>query len=147
MEVLNTDDKISLFPVIEADLPLAAKVLLKFAASDRIITFYGSMGSGKTTFIKSVCIELGVITGMSSPSFSIVNEYLTIGSQKVYHFDFYRIKEEKEALEIGVEEYFDSGSYCLIEWPEKVLNLLPEPRIRVDIFTVNNRRQIRFSHE
>jgi tRNA threonylcarbamoyladenosine biosynthesis protein TsaE len=83
------------------------------------------MGSGKTTLIKAVCKVLGVNEAMSSPTFSIVNEYQTLDNGKVYHFDFYRIKDEVEAVDIGTEEYFYSGYPCLIEWPEKIPSLIP----------------------
>lgn len=128
-------------------MDMAARALIHFAGEKRILAFYGQMGAGKTSFIKAVCKELGVIEGMSSPTFSIVNEYKNQAGEKLYHFDFYRLKEEKEALEIGVEEYFDSGSYCMMEWPEKILNLLPKDRIRIDIKLENDKRLITFSHE
>jgi len=124
-----------------------AEDLLHFAGSERIFLIYGEMGAGKTTFIKWLCRRLGVESGMSSPTFSIINEYTGRGGQKIYHFDFYRIKSTAEAIEAGVEEYFDSGSYCLIEWPEKIINLLPEPGIRVEIRTEGTNRLITFSHE
>ncbi len=144
----NSDkDNILLSIDTEDGLRNAAKVLVKFAGNERIIAFYGEMGAGKTTFIKAICGELGVKGGMSSPTFSIVNEYLSQRGDKVYHFDFYRLKEENEALEIGVMEYFDSGCYCLMEWPEKILNLLPEQRINVRILVEHNKRLITFSHE
>jgi tRNA threonylcarbamoyladenosine biosynthesis protein TsaE len=131
----------------ESQLEKVAGDLLQFAGSQRIFLFYGEMGAGKTTFIKALCRRLGVSEGMSSPTFSIINEYLARDGKKIYHFDFYRIKSEQEAIDAGVEEYFDSGSYCLIEWPEKIINLLPEPGIRVEIRTEGTNRQITFSHE
>jgi tRNA threonylcarbamoyladenosine biosynthesis protein TsaE len=89
--------------------------------------FYGEMGAGKTTLIKEVCRALGVEDAMSSPSFSIVNEYAAgrAGAAKVFHFDFYRIRSEAEAFDIGAEEYFYSGYPCLVEWPEKIPGLIP----------------------
>jgi tRNA threonylcarbamoyladenosine biosynthesis protein TsaE len=87
--------------------------------------FYGEMGAGKTTLIKEVCRALGVVDAMSSPSFSIVNEYAAGGVEKVFHFDFYRIRSEAEAFDIGAEEYFYSGYPCLVEWPEKIPGLIP----------------------
>ncbi|MBE9489328.1 MAG: tRNA (adenosine(37)-N6)-threonylcarbamoyltransferase complex ATPase subunit type 1 TsaE [Bacteroidetes bacterium] len=105
------------------DLPkIAEKVLLD--ASNKILLFYGDMGVGKTTLIKEIAKRLGVIDNISSPTFSIVNEY-EIDNDKVFHFDFYRIKNEEEALDIGIEEYFYSDHWSLIEWPEKIENLLP----------------------
>lgn len=89
------------------------------------------MGAGKTTLIKSLCNELGSTDVITSPTFSIVNEYA--GANKIYHFDFYRLKNQNEALDIGCEEYFYSGSYCFIEWPEKIPDLLPDNYVRVTI--------------
>ena len=101
------------------------------------------MGAGKTTLIKSVCACLGVTDNVTSPTFSIVNEYKGLSGQKIYHFDFYRIKDQTEALDMGYEEYFYSGAYCFIEWPEKVNGLLPESYVRVEIkVTGENLRQI-----
>lgn len=110
----------------------AANALIKYVGSERMFIFEGEMGAGKTTFIKSVARALGVQEVVSSPTFSIVNEYDASG-RVVYHFDFYRIKNLQEAYDIGYEEYFYSGDYCLIEWPEKVEELLPEHYIKVEI--------------
>ncbi|MCZ8197533.1 MAG: tRNA (adenosine(37)-N6)-threonylcarbamoyltransferase complex ATPase subunit type 1 TsaE [Flavobacterium sp.] len=92
----------------------------------KVILFNGEMGAGKTTFIKSFSKLLGVNDTMSSPTFSLVNEYQTIQNQKVFHFDVYRIKSEDEALDMGIEEYLYSGNWCFIEWSEKIPNLIPE---------------------
>src|ERR1700748_3798676 len=90
------------------------------------------MGAGKTTFIKSLCEILGVVGGVTSPTFAIVNEYA--GSDtKIYHFDFYRLKTQTEALDMGAEEYFYSGNYCFIEWPEKIPDMLPLHYVRINI--------------
>lgn len=94
-------------------------------ADSRILLFYGEMGSGKTTLIKEIAAKLGVKDLTNSPTFSLVNEYATGQGERMYHFDFYRIEHEDEAYDIGFEEYLDSGSWCLMEWPEKVENLLP----------------------
>lgn len=91
----------------------------------RILLFDGPMGSGKTTLIKEISNHLGVKDVTSSPTFSLVNEYLSNTGETVYHFDFYRIEDEEEAFDMGIEEYLDSGSWCFIEWPDKVQNLLP----------------------
>jgi tRNA threonylcarbamoyladenosine biosynthesis protein TsaE len=115
------------------ELPLAAKRLLEFCGEYRVIAFYGTMGAGKTTFIKVICEALGVSENVSSPTFALVNEYRDAKAEPVFHFDFYRIKNEQEAIDIGVDEYFYSGNYCFIEWPEKVLNLLPEDCVKVFI--------------
>lgn len=116
-----------------ADLPAAAIRLLSIAEDYRIILFEGGMGAGKTTFIKEICAALGVQENVSSPTFALVNEYEGEKGHLVYHFDFYRIHDEKEALAIGALEYFDSGHWCLIEWPSKIRNLLPERYLVVDL--------------
>ena len=100
-------------------LPTIANEIISFAGSSRIFLFYGEMGAGKTTLIKSLCESLGVTEPVTSPTFSIVNEYIG-ASQKVYHFDFYRLKNQTEALDMGYEEYFYSDAWCFIEWPEKI---------------------------
>ena len=125
------------------ELPQIAKELLSVIGNHKIITFYGEMGAGKTTLIKQLCKTLKVTDTIQSPTFSIVNEYLTEDNQQIYHFDFYRIKEEEEALDFGVEEYFYSGNYCFIEWPEKIPNLIPEKAVKVSItLTEDNKRLI-----
>lgn len=98
-----------------------------------VVAFYGSMGAGKTTLIKDLCHRIGVTDEVNSPTFAIVNEYITDEGEPVYHFDFYRIKKLEEAYDIGYENYFYSGHLCLIEWPELIEPLLPEHYIRVDI--------------
>lgn len=115
-------------------LPEAAKQLIGFAENNqtKILLFRGEMGTGKTTLIKAFCAELGVKDAVSSPTFSIVNEY-HYPKGKVFHFDFYRLKNQTEALDLGVEEYLYSGEYCLLEWPEKIPDLLPESYIEISI--------------
>ncbi|MBO4328889.1 MAG: tRNA (adenosine(37)-N6)-threonylcarbamoyltransferase complex ATPase subunit type 1 TsaE [Bacteroidales bacterium] len=98
-----------------------------------VIAFYGSMGAGKTTLIKDLCHRMGVTDEVNSPTFAIVNEYVTEEGEPVYHFDFYRIKRLEEAYDIGYENYFYSGHLCLIEWPELIEPLLPERYLRVEI--------------
>lgn len=127
------------------ELSSAAKALLNFSGAESIYIFEGDMGAGKTTFIKALCHELGVTEVVSSPTFSIVNEYDAQG-EVIYHFDFYRIKNLQEAYDIGYEDYFYSGHKCLIEWPEKVAELLPENYIKVMITTLSpDRRAFTFS--
>jgi tRNA threonylcarbamoyladenosine biosynthesis protein TsaE len=92
----------------------------------KVILFHGEMGVGKTTLIKQLCKNLGVLEATSSPTFSLVNEYEIANNQLVYHFDFYRLKNEMEALDIGADDYFYSGNWCFIEWAEKIPNLIPE---------------------
>lgn len=122
------------------ELPQAAEKLLHVAADRKIFLFFGDMGAGKTTLIKSVCKVLGVNDLVSSPTFSIINEYAS-ASGPVYHFDFYRLKNEAEAFDLGLDEYFYSGNYCFIEWPERIENLWPESYVQVNLKTLqeNNR--------
>ncbi len=116
-----------------ADVPAAASVLIEAAAQDSIILFEGEMGAGKTTLIKEICLQLGVQENVSSPTFALVNEYEAADRELIYHFDFYRIHEEREALDIGAPEYFESGQLCLIEWPSMIPNLLPEHYLHVTL--------------
>ncbi|MET3501476.1 tRNA threonylcarbamoyladenosine biosynthesis protein TsaE [Mucilaginibacter rubeus] len=117
-----------------SQLPQAAEAILANSAGNKIFLFYGEMGAGKTTLIKALCEELGVTEQATSPTFSIVNEY-TGRDARIFHFDFYRLKNQTEALDMGYEEYFYSDAYCFIEWPEKIPDLLPNRytniRIRV----------------
>ena len=116
-------------------------------SESRILLFYGTMGSGKTTLIKEIALQLGVEELTNSPTFSLVNEYLTRDEESVYHFDFYRIEKEEEALDIGFEEYLESGSWCLIEWPEKVENLLPLDSVVIKIsINPDNSRKIQLTN-
>jgi tRNA threonylcarbamoyladenosine biosynthesis protein TsaE len=116
-----------------SELPHVAKEIARQVDRTRVWLFYGDLGSGKTTLIKLLGSALGVEDAMSSPTFSIVNEYHCREFGKAYHFDFYRIRSEMEALDIGIEEYFDSGYPCFIEWPEKIPSFLPEIRGEVTI--------------
>lgn len=117
----------------------AAKKLIA-SCNTKILLFQGPMGSGKTTLIAAILKVLGCDSKASSPSFSIVNEY-PLEDDIVYHFDFYRIKNQREALDIGVEEYFFSGHWNLIEWPEKIENLVPKHRtlVRLCVLSSNTR--------
>ena len=115
------------------DLPAAASVLLEAAREEPIILFEGPMGAGKTTLIKELCRQLGVQENVSSPTFALVNEYESGAGKLIYHFDFYRINDEREALNIGALEYFDSGKICLIEWPSLIPNLLPDHYLLVTL--------------
>ena len=113
-------------------VPTAGKLLDTFHSS-RVFAFYGNMGTGKTTFIKAICHELGVTDIVQSPTFSIINEYKTKTGEPIYHFDFYRIKSIAEVFDIGYEDYLYSGNYCFMEWPELIEPLLPEDTVRVRI--------------
>ncbi len=119
-----------------------AKSFLTDFSSSRIFAFHGDLGAGKTTFIKAICSELGVKDAMSSPSFSLVNEYRDKNGNSIYHFDLYRLKSPEEAFEIGMEEYLYSGNYCFIEWPERAEEILPEETIHIRIRTIGTTREI-----
>ena len=111
----------------------SARLLLNNFPDERIFAFYGSMGAGKTTFIKAICHELGSNDYVTSPTFALINEYTTEGGYIIYHFDFYRIKKLEEAFDLGYEDYIYSGNYCFIEWPEMIEQLLPEGIVEVRI--------------
>jgi tRNA threonylcarbamoyladenosine biosynthesis protein TsaE len=111
--------------------PIAGKII-RDAGSNKLIAFYGAMGAGKTTLIQALCHQLGVKTEVTSPTFALVNEYPSTEGP-VFHFDFYRINRIEEALDFGIDEYFDSGHRCFMEWPEKIEELLPEPLARLFI--------------
>jgi tRNA threonylcarbamoyladenosine biosynthesis protein TsaE len=122
------------FKVAHLDqLDKVAETLAAVAAEASVFAFYGPMGAGKTTLIKQFCKVLNVTDEVNSPTFSIVNEYLTTIGDSVYHFDFYRINKLEEAFDIGYENYFYSKWLCLIEWPEKIEQLLPEKFVKVQI--------------
>ncbi len=125
-----------------AELPGIAQQLLAEAGLFRVFAFYGEMGSGKTTFIKEICRQLGVEEVVTSPTFTIVNEYRSGTGEPVFHFDFYRIKSESEALDLGYENYLYSGNYCFVEWPERIAALLPSKIAKVSITTGGEARTI-----
>ncbi len=107
-------------------------------APHKILLFYGDMGVGKTTLIKEICKELQIIDVVHSPTFSLVNEYETKANDTIYHFDFYRIENEEEAYDIGIEDYFDSNNWCFVEWPKNVENLLPLEAVAITISLLEN---------
>lgn len=116
-------------------LPQAAREFARLMGDNTVFAFHGEMGAGKTTFIRSLCEVLGVDPEeANSPSFSIINEYRSdTTAELIYHFDLYRLESVEEALEIGVEDYFDSGALCLLEWPERIEPLLPDDTVVVNI--------------
>ncbi|WP_372792233.1 tRNA (adenosine(37)-N6)-threonylcarbamoyltransferase complex ATPase subunit type 1 TsaE [Lutibacter sp.] len=121
-------------------LPEIAKEIIQFS-KHKVILFYGEMGVGKTTLIKELAKQLGVSDIVSSPTFSLVNEYHSEKGTKIYHFDFYRINKEEEAMDMGIEEYFYSDNWCLVEWPNKVENLLPLKSVIIKITTSSNQQR------
>jgi tRNA threonylcarbamoyladenosine biosynthesis protein TsaE len=116
-----------------ADLPLAARKILASAGNIRKFAFYGPMGAGKTTMIKALCAELGATGVVNSPTFALVNEYITPQGEPIYHLDLYRINSVEELFDLGYEEYFHGNHYVFIEWAEKAESLLPEPLAKVTI--------------
>ncbi|CAN5608163.1 tRNA (adenosine(37)-N6)-threonylcarbamoyltransferase complex ATPase subunit type 1 TsaE [soil metagenome] len=132
---------------IPTELGEFAKEILSRLPDQRIFCFHGDLGAGKTTFIKSFCKELGVEDSVHSPTFSIVNEYRSKSGSPVYHFDFYRLKNETEAFDLGYEEYLFSGNYCFIEWPEKIESLLDIEKADIFITVEPNSRLITCRYE
>lgn len=125
----------------------AAKEIIEAAGDKKCWLFYGDMGAGKTTLIKALGNEFNIVDEVTSPTFSLVNEYLSAKNETYYHFDFYRIKSEEEAFDIGAEEYFYSGNLCWIEWPEKIPGLIPDEYLEININLVSvNARKITLTH-
>jgi len=122
----------------EAENPAIARALLAAAGARRFFAFNGDLGAGKTTFIKSLCAVLGVSGDVVSPTFAIINEYGLPDGRPLYHFDFYRIRDEREAYDIGTDEYFDSGAYCFVEWAERIPGLVPPDAVYVHITAGEN---------
>lgn len=121
----------------------AAEKVIQECSDHNIWLFKGQMGAGKTTLIKAICSKMKVVDNISSPTFSLLNVYQTVKEEEIYHFDFYRIKEEMEAVDIGCDEYFYSGNYCYIEWPEKIPSLIPERFIEISInLEKENKREV-----
>lgn len=121
------------------ELPSAATRLLKEVGAPRVIALHGDMGAGKTTFTHAFCEALGVEGNVSSPTFALVNEYRTREGEGVYHMDWYRLRDEEEALRAGMEEYLYSGKTCLVEWPDRAPGLLPEGTVHAYLDVVDPR--------
>lgn len=124
------------------DLPDVASEILEALAGRSVVAFYGEMGAGKTTLIRAIASRLGVTDTVTSPTFALVNQYRTGTGDKLYHFDFYRIARIEEAYDLGYEEYFYSGDLCLIEWPEKIGDLLPDDTMRISITTIDENERL-----
>ena len=120
----------------------AAKELINHTQGNKILAFYGAMGSGKTTIIKAICEILGATDIVTSPTFTLVNEYKTSTGESLFHFDFYRIKETEEVFDFGIEEYFSSDFYCFMEWPELVEEILPSGTVRIQIEVTDDEQRI-----
>jgi tRNA threonylcarbamoyladenosine biosynthesis protein TsaE len=124
------------------ELDFAASQFLEMAGDHRIMAFSGELGAGKTTFIQALCRRLGVKAEVNSPTFSLVNEYFTVEGESIFHFDLYRIESLEELYDLGYEEYFFSGSLCMIEWPEKAKSLIPVEALWIQITIGENEARI-----
>jgi len=126
-----------------AEISDIAKEFISQMGDNKVFVFYGSMGAGKTTFIKAICEELEVEDVINSPTFAIINEYSTRSGDQIFHFDFYRINKIEEAYDFGYEDYFYSGNLCFVEWPEKIKELIPPDAVEVHITeNMNGEREI-----
>lgn len=126
-----------------SELSEVAAWVIRHAGPQKLWCFYGEMGAGKTTLIKEICNQFGLNKNVSSPTFSLVNEYRLPNGKTLYHFDFYRIKSIEEVYDIGYEEYFESGNICLIEWPEMIEEILKdETLLAIRISKLNDEREI-----
>jgi len=132
----------TLFAENLAQINTIAKQILELTSPHKKFAFYGEMGVGKTTLIKALSLQLGVTDIVSSPTFSIVNEYQADENTKIFHFDFYRIENEKEAYDMGYEEYFLSNAYCFIEWSEKIPNLIEDDMVQIKMSVEGNKRRV-----
>lgn len=127
-----------------ADLPEIAKELAQIISQFRVVTFTGNLGAGKTTLIKVLCGHLGVKETVNSPTFSLVNQYSIEGAEVgvvLFHIDLYRLKNEEEAFDAGIEEHLFSGHLCLVEWPEKAIGIIPDNTLRVEITTQDHEQR------
>jgi tRNA threonylcarbamoyladenosine biosynthesis protein TsaE len=120
----------------------AAQQFIDLTAGKKVFAFYGPMGSGKTTIIKSICDVLDTLDPVTSPTFTLVNEYKTSRGESLYHMDFYRIKKVEEVFDFGIEEYLSSGSYCFMEWPEMIGEILPQNAVKVKITVGDDEQRV-----
>lgn len=129
------------------DLPHAAEQIRDLAGNKTVWLLEGEMGAGKTTLIKTLAHIFNIQDTVSSPTYSLVNEYESTGGDVFYHFDLYRIKDQEEAQDIGIGEYFYSGNICWVEWPSKIPDLLPDQYFKITIFvSADDRRMFQLSH-
>ncbi|MBP6432245.1 MAG: tRNA (adenosine(37)-N6)-threonylcarbamoyltransferase complex ATPase subunit type 1 TsaE [Ferruginibacter sp.] len=123
----------------------AAKKVIAAMGNKTVIALHGQMGAGKTTFTHAFCNALDVVDVVSSPTFSIINQYQTSDGQTIYHLDLYRLKDEEEAIQAGVEDCLYSGNICLVEWPERIPTIFPEDTLHIKIEVINtSKRRITF---
>ncbi len=137
-KIIQTNQQLRIF---DNEQEVRATDILTVYPTRRVYAFHGQMGAGKTTFIKLLCEEMGIIDIVNSPTFAIVNEY-NCPNSIIYHFDCYRLQSEREALDFGAEEYLYSGNYCFIEWPEMIENLLPKDLVNINIEVIDNYTRI-----
>jgi len=128
------------------NLSATAQALLNHAGSQKLWLLEGMMGAGKTTLIRALCAQLGVLDNVTSPTFSLIHEYATASGEAVYHFDFYRIRCEEEVLDLDCATYFESGSYCFVEWPTKIYNLIPPAYCKVSLSALPDGRRMLHMH-
>jgi tRNA threonylcarbamoyladenosine biosynthesis protein TsaE len=128
------------------EIATAAKKLLTEAGDYKVFAFHGDMGAGKTTFIHALCNAMNITDVVTSPTFSIINQYKTTEGQTVYHMDLYRIKDENEAINAGVEDCLFSGNRCLVEWPEKAPGVFPDETLHIYITSIDdNTRKLKYN--
>ncbi|MCC5928194.1 MAG: tRNA (adenosine(37)-N6)-threonylcarbamoyltransferase complex ATPase subunit type 1 TsaE [Cyclobacteriaceae bacterium] len=125
-----------------SDLPSIAEAIAEYAGDERVWLFEGDLGAGKTTLIKSICKAFQCSDTISSPTFSLINVYYSEMYGEIYHFDLYRINSVEEILDIGADEYLDSGNYCFVEWPDKLGNLVPVKHLHISVEIEKGNRRI-----